>query len=34
MRAKAFIQQPQGEDGLRDGQREQESVRDQGDRVK
>jgi hypothetical protein len=45
MRAKAFIHQkaphpaegesePQGEDGLQDGQREQDSVKDQGDRVK
>jgi hypothetical protein len=45
MRAKAFIHQkaphpaegdsePQGEDGLQDGQRNQDSVKDQGDRVK
>lgn len=45
MRAKAFIHQkaphpaegelePQGEDGLQDGQRKQDPVKDQGDRVK
>jgi hypothetical protein len=45
MRAKAFIHQkmphpaegdsqPQGEDGLQDGQREQDSVKDQGDHVR
>jgi hypothetical protein len=45
MRAKALSHQktpqpaegdsvPQGEDGLQDGQREQDSVKDQGDRVR
>jgi hypothetical protein len=45
MRAKAFIHQttphaaegdsePQGEDGLQDGPREQDSVKHQGDRVR
>jgi hypothetical protein len=45
MRAKAFIRQkpphpaegdsvPQGEDGLQDGQRVQDSVKDQGNRVR
>ena len=45
MRAKAFIHQktphpaegdsqPQGEDGLQDGQPEQDSVKDQGDHVR